>query len=336
MRRLLSPGWLAGAGLLLLAAVAVGAYSIPSRDTYIVLPDRAKPVEPIVRVEGRNPKPDPGGIYFVNVLVRKASLLEEAFPSIQEGADLVPAEQLNPAGVSESERRRLSRLEMTLSQRIASVVALRHLGYRPRVIAGVLVAGVVPGRPAAGKLRTGDVIVAVDGEQVRTPGDLRRRINQSRGRAVRVTVRRRGERRTVTLRPVRDPEQRALVVGIRVGQALDVDLPFDIHIRTGDVGGPSAGLAFALTLLEEFGRDVDRGRRVVVTGALDLDGTVLPVGGIEQKVIGAKRSGAEIFVVPAGDNAREARRHADGLRILPVNNFEQALRRLATATKSPA
>ena len=97
------------------------------------------------------------------MLVRKASLLEEAFPSIHDGADLVPAEQFNPAGVSESERRRLSRLEMTLSQRIASVVALRKLGYRPRVLAGVLVAGVAPGRPAAGKLRTGDVVVAVDG-----------------------------------------------------------------------------------------------------------------------------------------------------------------------------
>ena len=107
-----------------------------------------------------------------------------------------------------------------------------------------------------------------------------------------MTVRRRGQRRVFTIRPVRDPEQDAFVVGIRVGQALDVDLPFDIRIQTGDVGGPSAGLAFALTLLEEFGRDVDHGRRVVVTGALDLDGTVLPVGGIEQKVIGAKRSGA--------------------------------------------
>jgi PDZ domain-containing protein len=290
-----------------------------------------------VSVAGRRePKAERGGIYFVNVLVRKASLLEEAFPGLHDGADLVPAEQLNPAGVSETERRRASRREMSLSQQVASVVALRELGYRPRVEAGVLVTGVVPGRPAQGKLRTGDVVVAVDGGSVRTPGDLRRRIARSRGRSVRMTVRRRGERRQVTVRPVRDVEQQALVVGIRVGQSLDVDLPVRIRIETGDVGGPSAGLAFALTLLEEFGRDVDRGRRVVVTGALDLDGTVLPVGGIEQKVIGAKRSDADIFVVPAGDNAREARQHAGGLRILPVNNFLQALRALATSTKNPA
>ena len=330
MRRLLSPVWLAGAGLALAAVVLLGAYTFSAGDTYIVLPDRARALDPVVRVEGRRAEDDEGGIYFVNVIVRKASLLEEAFPSLHDGADLVPAEQFNPAGVSETERRRASRREMSLSQLVASVVALRQLGYRPRVEAGVLVTGVVSGRPAEGKLRTGDVVVAVDGAAVRTPGELRLRIARSRGRAVRVAVRRRGQGREVRLRPVADPEQ-GFVVGIRVGQSLDVDLPVRIHIETGDVGGPSAGLAFALALLEEFGRDVDRGRRVVVTGALDLDGGVHAVGGIAQKVIGARRSGADIFVLPAGDNEREARRHARGLRIVPVNNFRQALQALATA-----
>lgn len=330
MRRLLSPGWLAATGLVLLALALLGAYSIPSGDTYIVLPDRAKPVEPTISVEGGRPTRDGGGIYFVNVLVRKASLLEEAMPGIHDGAELVPAEQLNPTGASEQQRRTTSRLEMSTSQLVASVVALRHLGYRPRVRVGLIVSSVLPGRPAEGKLKTGDVVEAVDGRPVDGPASLRRRIAAGAGRAVRFRVRR-GERTLVVrVRPVRDPEA-GLVVGIQIGQSVDADLPLDVNIDTGDVGGPSAGLAFALALLEELGRDVDHGRRVVVTGALGLDGTVGPVGGIEQKVIGAQRAGAQLFVVPAGDNAREARRHADGLRVVPVQSFRQALQSLATA-----
>jgi PDZ domain-containing protein len=96
------------------------------------------------------------------------------------------------------------------------------------------------------------------------------------------------------------------------------------------VGGPSAGLAFALDLMEELGRDVDHGNRVAVTGALELDGTVGEIGGVKQKTIGVERAGIKVFLVPAGDNAAEARRYADGIRIVPVTSFQQALRTLAT------
>jgi PDZ domain-containing protein len=102
-----------------------------------------------------------------------------------------------------------------------------------------------------------------------------------------------------------------------------------VRINTGDVGGPSAGLAFALDLLEELGRNVDRGYKVAASGELGLDGRIGGVGGIKQKTIGARRAGAEVFLVP-GDNAGEARRHAGGLRVIPVQSFRQALHALAT------
>ncbi|MGH2922273.1 MAG: S16 family serine protease, partial [Gaiellaceae bacterium] len=79
----------------------------------------------------------------------------------------------------------------------------------------------------------------------------------------------------------------------------------------------------------ELGRDVDRGYKVAASGQLNLDGTVGGVGGIKQKTIGARRADADVFLVP-GDNAREARRHAGGLRVIPVKSFRQALRALAT------
>jgi len=119
-------------------------------------------------------------------------------------------------------------------------------------------------------------------------------------------------------------------VGIILAPELDIRLPLKVRIDAGGVGGPSAGLAFALEVLEQLGRNVTHGHRVAATGEIFADGTVGPIGGIKQKTIGARRAHVDAFLVPAGDNAREARRYAHGLRIIPVETFPQALRALAT------
>jgi PDZ domain-containing protein len=119
-------------------------------------------------------------------------------------------------------------------------------------------------------------------------------------------------------------------IGVAVGQAANIQLPVPVRINAGSVGGPSAGVAFALDVMEELGRDVDHGYKVAATGELDLSGNVLPIGGVEQKALGARRAHVDVFIVPAGENAAVARRYADGMRIVPVRNFQQALRALAT------
>jgi len=108
-------------------------------------------------------------------------------------------------------------------------------------------------------------------------------------------------------------------------------LPRKVNIDLGQVRGPSAGLPFALEVARLLGRNVTHGCKVAATGELDLAGDVLPIGGVKQKTIGARRTGVDVFLVPAGDNAAEARRYANGLRIIPVHSFQQALRRLATS-----
>ena len=107
-------------------------------------------------------------------------------------------------------------------------------------------------------------------------------------------------------------------------------LPIRVSIDAHGIGGPSAGLAFALEVLQELGRNVDRGHKIAATGEIFLDGTVGPIGGIKQKTIGAREAGVDAFLVPAGQNATDARKYADGLRIIPVKSFQQALRALAT------
>ena len=120
------------------------------------------------------------------------------------------------------------------------------------------------------------------------------------------------------------------MIGFQPQPALELHVPFQIKFDLGQVGGPSAGLAFALQILEERGRDVDHGYKVAATGVIAPDGSVAPIGGVKQKVIGARQAHVDVFLVPAGDNAQEARKYAHGLRIIPVKTFQQALHALAT------
>jgi PDZ domain-containing protein len=326
--RLFSPVRLLVAGLLV-AAVAVAFWILPT-ESYIFLPNRAHAVAPLVEVKGGK-DPKDGGIYYVDVLVRKATLLERLFPGLRKGATIVPADQVRPPGVSEDQRRREELQEMQMSQRVAAAVALRELGYK--VVAkpiGARIEFVDPESPAAGKLLPGDVVTSAGGKPVRGPAGLRRAIRESgTARDVPLVVKRGDERVEVSVRPKLGP-QGTPMIGVIVSQAADIKLPVDVKIDTNGVGGPSAGLAFALDLMEELGHDVDHGNRVAVTGALELDGTVGEIGGVKQKTIGVERAGIKVFLVPAGDNAAEARRYADGIRIVPVTSFQQALRSLAT------
>ena len=318
--------------MLLVAAVAA-TWFIPS-NSYLILPDGAKPLADKVMVEGAKPASDPGGIFFVDVIVRKSSLLEELLSPLRpDGSELVPTEAIVPPGSDFEERRRQNLRQMDRSQKIAAAVALRELGLDvgsdPE---GALVVAVAPDAPADGKLEATEVIVAVDGKPVKTPDDLRRLIGDRKpGEQVRVNVRAGGTVRTEVLSTIESPEQNGrAIIGIQVEQSAKIDLPIDVEIDLGGVGGPSAGLAFSLEVLEQLGRDVDRGYRVAATGEIELDGGVASIGGVKQKTLGAKDAGMEVFLVPAGDNAEEARRNANGLRIIAVESFQQALRRLAT------
>jgi PDZ domain-containing protein len=334
MRRVPWPAWLIGTGIALLA-VAVVLYAAPS-DRYIFLPDQARPLDPRVEVEGETADRDGGGIHYVAVDVRKASLLEKMFPGLYEGATLEPVGNVLGEGEDEDAHRRCERAAMRRSQEYATVVALRALGYRIRTRPrGVSVEGTFAGYPAAGRLRSCDWVRAVDGSRVRTSADVTRVLARKQPRdEVRILVEREGKEQTFLFRTAEDPHRpgRAFV-GIAVAEVFDVlGFPVRVDIDLGRVGGPSAGLAFALDLMEELGRPVDRGRRVAATGEIFLDGTIAEVGGIKQKTIAARRSGMDLFLVP-GENAAEARKYADGLRIVPVDSFQQALRALATGPR---
>ena len=318
-----------------IAVVFAVLWTVPA-DDFIFTPDRAKPLEGRVRVEGAKPVED-GDVYYVDVFVRRTTLLEQLLPFTRpDGATVVPEQALLPPGTSDEERDRQNAELMQQSEIIASAVALSALDYDVRATPrGAIVTGVASDAPAAGRIEAGDVIVGVDGRAVKTPDELRREIGRRRpGEDVRLTVRRDGKQLELVVGTIPNPaEPGRPIVGIQVDQDAKIELPIDIDIDLGRVGGPSAGLPFALEIARMLGRDVTHGCSIAATGELALDGSVLSVGGLQQKTIGARRSDVDVFLVPAGENAAEARRHADGVTIVPVRSFQQALQYLTTNPK---
>jgi len=334
LRRLLTPLRLAFAGLVLLVAAFVILVTQTS-DQYLETPDVAHPLANLVKVPGGKQQNDGGGIYYVDVFLKRASLLESLIPAARpDGSDLVPRSSVVEPGISDEQRLRLEVADMKASQVIASAVALRELGYKvPVKPGGLRIAAITAESHAASVLRTGDVIVSADGKPVQTRADLRAILSGHRpGDVVQVGIRRGARTFPISVRTTSDPsEPKRPLIGVLPTQALSVRFPFPIRFDLGDVGGPSAGLAFALELLEKRGRDVDHGYRVAATGVIELDGRVTRIGGIKQKTIGARRSHIDVFLVPVdGDNARDAKKYARGMRIIPVENFQQALHALAT------
>ncbi|MFL5950906.1 MAG: S16 family serine protease [Gaiellaceae bacterium] len=334
MGRWFSPLRLAAAGAILL--VAVFAYMVTRKsDKLLEVPDPAHPLAGLISVPGSSGRQNGGGIYYVDVVLRKASLLQAAFKSFRpEGADLIAEKDFVPTGLTYSQQLKIDDETMKVSQRKASVVALRTLGLKfPAREGGVRVAAIDSDSHARGVLRTDDIVVAADGRKVATALDLFKALSRHRpGDVVQVVVRRGGKLLSFRIRTVADTlTPRRALIGFAPIEVISARLPFPVHFGLRNVGGPSAGLAFALELLEQRGRDVDRGLKIAATGEIQLDGSVTSIGGVKQKTIGARQAHVDAFLVPVdGDNAKVAKRYAHGLRIIPVKNFQQALQALAT------
>ena len=327
MLRRLSPVQVA-LGLLLALVVAVAVlWYLPASGYYIFLPDKAHPLSPIIEIAGAKKHPDTGGVYFVDVSVRKARLLERLFPGLHDGASLKKVSNVL-GGLSEAVERRAEVHAMSISQQVAAAVAFKTLGYRvPARATGALILGVDGSAPVDRVLKPGDVVVGLDGKRVRTVDDLRRLLGATLlGDSPNPLPEKRQNPNSVGPHDPGSACQGPGTSGVNPDQAVSIKLPLRVRVDIGGVGGSSAGLAFALELLQKLGRDVERGHKIAATGALGLDGSIGEIGGVKQKTFGARQAKADVFLVPAGDNAREARRYASGLRIIPVKSFPQALR----------
>lgn len=296
-------------------------------------PGDAHSLNDSVKVVGHPSFPPKGEVLSTTVSVRERVNLLVAFAGwLDSDTDVVPQRQVS-GDVDPSEYRRQNEAAMSDSKTIAQLLALRHLGFQG-VVEGSEIIDVEKGLPASGLLRTGDIIVEVDGVaqpeppamvaaiQARKPGDV-------------VTLKiKRGDAAPFDVdAPLGSSEGRTLL-GVRMTPK--VRLPFDIDIESGDVVGPSAGLAYALELVDLLTPgELTGGRRVAVTGDLGPDGTVGEIGGIAQKEAAVRAAGVKVFLVPKG-NLAEARKRAGGLDIRPVGSFDEALAVLGSLQGSNA
>jgi PDZ domain-containing protein len=321
----------AGLVVALLVTVVI-LMRIQSGDT-LLLTDPAHPVAPLVRVQGSQPAKGGGELFYVDVQEEPASEFDKLFPWIHPHSTLVPTKELVPPGTTNAEYERIGLLEMKFSKQIASIVAERRLGLN--VVLATLVVKVEPQSHARGILKPEDAILAVNGTPTPTPGQLKTVMAKVKPGAV-VALRVLRGQKTQTVSVKTSERDGKAIIGIEVAPVPKlVKLPVRVTINSGNIGGPSAGLAFTLEVLQRLGVNVTHGYKVAATGEMNLDGKVTAIGGVEQKTWGARDAGAQIFLVPVdGGNAKMAEKFAgSNLKIIPVTSIGQALKALAALPK---
>lgn len=330
MRPLRKPRWPVALAVAFAVVAAGFTYGWETQSGYYAfLPDPAHPLAKVVHAQGGKPPAGDTGFYFVDVNLLHANLIQKFWAEhLVDGASLVPDKEILAPGQSNQQRVHEDLHAMTTSQETAKVVAERALGKKvPILRQGALLLGIVSGDPAAkAGLQPGTIVTSVNGDAVHSAQDM---VDDMRpvkpGQSVRLTL---SQGDPVTVRTIASPKPVHAIIGVSVGDAVRIGkLPVPVRIDTGDIGGPSAGLGFALEIYDALSnRQLLRGHKIAVTGELDLSGGVHEIGGVRQKTIGAIDAGADTFLVPKGDNLRDARAAANGrINVIGVTSFAQAL-----------
>lgn len=320
---------LRGLRLFLVAAAVAGLLWVVPTPYVLRAPGRAEDVSEMVHIEGRPTYPSPGRFYLTTVIYERASLLHLLYALLRPGAELVP---LADSPIRPDPRyQRSMQQQMSESQYNAQVAALTRLGYRiERHPRGVQVLDLLEASPARGQLEPLDLITAVEGQPVLEVRQLQQKVRATPpGQRLRLEVVRGGEKRQVEVTVGLVGGRRALGVQVRTLEEPG-SLPVRIHIEPGNINGASAGLIFALEILDQLTPgDLARGHLVAGTGTIEADGTVGPVVGVDMKVRAAEAVGASWFLCPKA-NAAEARSAARTLQVVTVENLQQALQALAS------
>jgi Lon-like protease len=317
---------------LLFALVAVVALSgtvwLP---WYAIVPGPPRDVEPLISVTGRPEYQSAGRFVMTSVAFNQLTTLGTLAAWLDPHRSVVSKSTVYPSGVTPTQEHRRAISDMDQSKLDAAYVVFSHLlGYPKDHRRGALVEGVVPGCAADGKLYPGDLILSIDRTPVGGSAQASRIIQAApSGSALNFDIRAGGEDQVVRL--IRKPcggQPKPLV-----GVSLIPNFPIGVQIQSGDIGGPSAGLMWALGLYDLLTPgDLTGGRTVAGTGQIGLDGKVYPIGGIGDKIVAAERTGADVFLLPKDNYAEAKAASSGGMTLVPVTSFDDALRYLEGAS----
>ncbi|MBI3648887.1 MAG: PDZ domain-containing protein [Actinobacteria bacterium] len=321
MRRLLK--YATYAALFVSFGTVLAAVSIPL-PYYAVGPGPAREVEPLIHVEGPTVYASAGRLIMTTVEFRQVTAAEAFLAWLDPHRSVVSRDSLYAPGETQAQEQSRSISQMDTSKIDAAFVALQRTdGYPKDHGAGALIEGVAPGCPAEGKLFAGDVITSIDGTPVASQGRAQGLLDAvPTGSPVTFGVRASGKTQDVVITRRVCVDGRPPLFGI----SMIPNFPFPVSIESGDVGGPSAGLMWALGLYDLLTPgDLTGGRTIAGTGTIEVDGRVGPIGGIQDKVVAAESAGAQVFLCPQG-NLKAAKAASDGsMQIVPVATFGNAL-----------
>lgn len=326
----LVPRWVRVLAVLIII-IGVAGYFI--RVPYYSLgPGPARNVLEALTIRGAKTYPSKGQLLLTTASVSTSQLnvWDALFAWADPDVGLIPREALSPADETDEERDAANMLAMARSKLDAERAAFAVLGKTVVRIPGARVVGLLPDSPSEGFLKPGDLIVAVDGVRAASPeaavAQIRKR---SVGDPVRIRYVREGTSATATI-TTRGSLSDSSIPAIGVTVLTPYRFPNEVDIDTSEIGGPSGGLVFALSLIDALTPDdLTRGHVIAATGEIRLDETgnarVFPIGAVAEKIRSSRAVGADVLLIPAG-NAAEARAHGtDGLTVIPVATLGDAL-----------
>jgi PDZ domain-containing protein len=282
--------------------------------------------KPLITISGHPTYPTSGHLNMVTVSYQggpgaNLNIFTALAAWLNPDEAVVPASELFPPGQSAKQSQQQDTQEMTGSQQTATAAALTelHIPYATEVV----VVQTASGYPADGVLKAGDVITAVDGKPVTGPSSLTGLIYaHPAGSTLTVTIDRNG-----TTRQVRVGTRQSgghPVMGVEIQE--QYKFPFTVTISVGDIGGPSAGMMFALGIIDKLTKlDLTGGKFIAGTGEITASGQVQAIGGIQQKMVAARDAGATYFLTPASNCSDTTGAVPAGLRLVKVSTLTQAV-----------
>ncbi|MFI6711862.1 PDZ domain-containing protein [Nonomuraea sp. NPDC050478] len=281
--------------------------------------------QPVIKITGRETYPTSGSLRLVTVAYQggptsQIDLLTALRGWIDPTVAVVPQETIFAPDRSQKEVEEENTVEMTNSQDDATAAALNELKIPYRTVISVV--SVAKDKPAAGKIEKGDEITSVDGEPVTKTEEVGEAVRARRaGEEVTFGITRGDEDLKITVPTVAADGEPVVGVSMRA----TYKFPFEVDINVGEVGGPSAGLMFSLGIVDKLTEGpMTGGKQIAGTGTIKPDGTVGPIGGIPQKLVGARDAGATIFLTPAGNCAEAMKAVPDGLRLVKAETLNSA------------
>ncbi len=321
------------AGAALLVLVAIVSSNMIRVDKVIIEPGSAEAVQDKINFGGVQTFSSDGEIKFLTVLVSSGRPTYSEYliaKYLSDDAQILPWQQVN-GDLTDKESEEINRALMKQSQNTAAFVALNTIGCKvEQKGTGAIISEIQEESPAVGSFKVGDVIVSINSVPISLGSQAGTEIRKnSPGDKVDIIIER-GKKKKILTKTVTlaespfEKDSAFLGVGL-LTRDLEIDLPVDISIDPGDVSGPSAGLAFTLSIIDQLTQgDLTGGKVVSATGEMGLDGSVGPVGGVPQKVVAAKRAGTQVLLVPKGEGA-QAKKRSGNMKVFEVENISQAI-----------